>query len=234
MATKAGTLRRLVEAAASASMSLTVLVGCLAAGYLFAAFAAPARGTKMLPWLAGRALGLAGYACLFVLVIVGTWIRHPWRFRWPLLHPEVRLRLHASLSAASILLIFGHLSSLALDRYAGVGWRGALVPGSSHYRTVPVAMGVVAFEAMVLIGATAGLAGRFGGGRWLVVHRLATPVFVLVWLHGVLAGTDTPSLRLMYAVTGVVSVALLATRYLADPAPARDTARHRPVAGVRS
>jgi DMSO/TMAO reductase YedYZ heme-binding membrane subunit len=214
-----GLLARIREATATAVYAVATLVGCVAAGYLFASVAEPVQGTRMLPWSAGRSLGLASYVSLTALTVVGTWIRHPWRFRWPLLHPEVRVRVHATLGAGTVVLVIAHLTALALDPYAGVGWVGAFVPGQSGYRTVPVALGVVAFETIVLIAVTAWLAGRIGGGRWLTVHRLAVPAFLLAWLHGVLAGTDTVALRSVYAGTGLFVLALLATRVLAEPSP---------------
>lgn len=203
----------------STVLALAAVVSCLAAGYLLASVAAPQLRTSMLPWLAGRALGLAGYAALTAVTVLGTWIRHPWRFRWPVLHPEVQLRLHATLGAASAVLVTAHLVALALDHYAGVGWSGAFVPGLAQYRTLPVALGVIAFYLLVLVAGTAALAGRFGGRSWLTVHRLALPLFSCVWLHGVLSGTDAAALRSVYAVSGVLVTALVASRHLAQ-APA--------------
>jgi len=215
------------DALDSAVYALAALVGCLAAGYLFALLAGPIRRGSMLPWLAGRSLGLAAYVSLTALTAIGTWIRHPWRHRWPVLHPEVRVRVHATLGAATVLLVATHLIALASDRFAGVGWTGALIPGLSRYRTTAVALGVLALFAMLLVSVTAALAGRLGSGQWLAVHRLAVPVWVSGWLHGVLAGTDTAALRLVYAATGASVLALLASRVLATS----DTAiagAHRP------
>ena len=127
---------RIRESVTSTVYSAAALLACIAAGYLVAAVTGPERTVRMLPWLLGRSLGLAAYASLTALMIVGVWLRHPWRLRWPIIHPEVRLRVHAALGATTVLLVAGHLSALALDHYAGVGWRGAFIPGVSHYRTI--------------------------------------------------------------------------------------------------
>lgn len=142
-------------------------------------------------------------------------MRHPWRFRLSFLHGETRLRAHAALAVATLLLVVGHGAALATDHYAGVGWWGALVPGMSHYRTVPVALGVVAFFALLLVAASAALAGRSGTRHWLAIHRTGATIFVAVWLHGVLAGTDTRALRLFYVVTGLACIGLVVTRVAA-------------------
>jgi len=196
-------------------MALVAMALPLAAGFGFARLFAPTLHSRYFPWITGRALGIAGYLALCALVALGIWIRHPWRFRWPLLHAETRLRLHVTLAVATLCLVLGHLSALASDAYAGVGWRGALIPGLSQYRTFAVALGVTAFFFMVLLSITARSAGRLVGRNWLSTHRLALATFVLVWFHGVLAGTDTSALRALYVVTGAGVAALAVTRYVA-------------------
>lgn len=196
-------------------MAIAALALPLAAGFGFARLFAPTLHSRYFPWITGRALGIAGYLALCALVALGIWIRHPWRFRWPLVHGETRLRLHVTLAIATLALVVGHLSALASDSYAGVGWRGAFIPGLAQYRTFAVALGVTAFLFMVLLAITARSAGRLVGRHWLSAHRLALVTFVLVWFHGVLAGTDTNALRVVYALTGALIAGLAFTRYAA-------------------
>jgi len=185
----------------------------LGAGFGFARLFAPTLHSRYFPWLTGRALGIAAYIALTALVILGVWMRHPWRLRRPLVHSETRLRVHATLATATIALVAGHLVSLASDKYAGVGWIGAFVPFKATYRPTAVALGVIAMLFMVLLFATARSAGRLGARHWLAYHRLAVVNFALVWFHGVMAGTDTSALRLLYVATGGVVVFLTMTRY---------------------
>ncbi|HUX05419.1 MAG TPA: hypothetical protein VMV53_11025 [Acidimicrobiales bacterium] len=212
---------RLGGAATWLLMAVAALALPLAAGFGFARLFAPTLHSRYFPWITGRALGIAGYVALCALVALGIWIRHPWRFRWPLVHGETRLRLHVTLAVATLALVVGHLTALASDAYAGVGWRGAFIPGLSQYRTFAVALGVTAFLFMVLLAITARSAGRLAGRHWLSTHRLALATFVLVWFHGVLAGTDTSALRIVYALSGAAVAALAFTRYVAtQPAEA--------------
>jgi hypothetical protein len=186
-------------------VAATVLTLSVAGGYGLAVAARTDVRSPMLPWVAGRALGLAAYVALFSLVLVGIWHRRTRRFRTTaLLRPETRLRIHAALASAVLVLVAGHVVALVLDTYAGVGWKGAVVPGLSRYRTFAVGLGVTAVYGLVAVAATAAVAGRIGGRRWLLVHRLAGPVFGAVWLHGVLAGTDARALRLAYLVSGAI------------------------------
>lgn len=198
---------------------LAALALPIVAGLGFARLFAPTLHSRYFPWLTGRALGIAGYLSLTALVVLGIWMRHPWRFRFALVHAETRLRLHATLATATVALVAGHLVTLASDHYAGVGWTGAFVPGLAQYRTFAVSLGVIAMFFLVLLFATARRAGGRGARHWLTFHRVALATFVLVWFHGVLAGTDTAALRILYVVSGVGVGVLALTRYAASRAP---------------
>ena len=216
-----GDVRRRTVARPGLLTALVVLATASGAGYAAAVVGAPVLHNRYFPWIVGRSLGLAAYLCMAALVAVGIWMRHPWRFRRPLVHAETALRYHAALGAAAVVLVAGHLVSLASDKYAGVGWTGALLPGHSAYRPLPVAIGVSACWGLLLVAGTARIGGRLVGRAWLPVHRLAMPVFAAVFVHGVLAGTDTVQLRAMYVATGGGVLVLWATRYLASPSAAR-------------
>lgn len=202
-----------------------VAAALVAAGLLgssavaLAAAVAPTLHSRYLPWITGRSLGIASFGALAGLVALGLVARHPWRHRLGL-HPESLLRAHAVLGTTTLALVAAHVVALASDRYAGVGWLGAVVPGLSHYRTGAVALGVVALALLLAVTATARFAGRLGARHWRSFHHLAGAVFVLVWLHGVLAGTDTAALRPLYVSSAALLAALAATRLLARPAEA--------------
>jgi predicted ferric reductase len=172
----------------------------------------------MLPWILGRGLGIAAYLSLTALTALGLWLRHPWAQRWRTLAPTTRIRAHALLAATTIVLVIGHVVALVLDSFAGVGLKGALVPGASGYRPLAVALGTVSLYLAALVSGSAALAGRLAGRAWRPIHHVALAVFGLSWAHGLLAGSDTPRLRLMYAATGGVVAALAVTRRLVPSA----------------
>ena len=167
---------------------------------------------RMLPWILGRSLGVAAYLALTALVLAGLWLRHPWRTRFRTPHPEAILRAHATLAACTITLLAGHLTAIALDRYAGVGWAGALVPWHAAYRPTAVALGTLGLYAFLLVGATAALAGTLGRRMWFPVHAVSSVVFGLTVMHGVLAGSDSHTLRWLYVATGALVAGAQLTR----------------------
>lgn len=193
--------------------AVTATIGALA-GFALSAWMGAAPVGRMLPWVLGRGLGIASYLALTALTSIGLWQRHPaaQRWRWPA--PLVRMRAHAALAAATVVLILGHVIALVLDSFAGVGVLGAVVPGASGFKSLAVALGTVSLYLAVLVGATAALAGRLTGRIWRPIHATAVAVFGLAWAHGLLAGSDAPRLRLMYAVTGAVVALLVVTRRL--------------------
>ena len=123
----------------------------------------------------------------------------------------MRIRLHVSLAAFTLAFSVLHVVVLATDRYAHVGWWGALLPMASGYRPLAVTFGVVGLYSGLLAGATAALAGRWAGRVWWPVHRVSALSLVLIGLHGLLAGSDTTALLALYLATGAGLAAAVRT-----------------------
>lgn len=199
----------LLVVGAVASVATTVI---LAAG-----IASALRRSPTAPWVLARASGLTAYLLLVSLVLLGLWMAHPGPHggRRPRPRPRTAIALHSSLSAFTLAFTTLHVVVLVTDPYAGVGWRGLLIPGASQYRPVGVTLGVVALWSLVLTAGTAALAGRVLGRLWWPIHRVAAVAFVLVWAHGFASGTDTPSLAVLYVATGAVVQLVALSRYTA-------------------
>ncbi len=182
--------------------------GALIVGYALLQGATAQIGAKMVPWAVGRTTGLAVFVTLWALVCCGLLYRSPWIRRGGRVQPSLILRLHTSLLGVTVVLLALHIISLELDPYARVGVLGAFVPGLSGYRPLGVACGTVALYLIILIGGSAALSGLVVGRHWLNLHRLTLALFALTWLHGLLTGTDSPSLRPLYAFLAVTVVGL--------------------------
>jgi methionine sulfoxide reductase heme-binding subunit len=188
-----------------------------AVGYVGVSAVVARVSVQMLPWVLGRAFGVAAYLGLAVMTAIGLWLRHPWRIRrarWsgPAVH-----RAHALLAAVTLLFVAGHVVALAVDRYAGVGWSGAFVPGQSGYRPLGVALGTIGLYVALAVGLSARLAGWIGGRAFVSVHRLGIAAFVAVWLHGVLSGSDSHFLLPVYVLSGAGILVLALTRRQLTP-----------------
>jgi sulfoxide reductase heme-binding subunit YedZ len=167
---------------------------------------------QMRIWLAARASGIASYLLLTALVVFGMLLSHPtnqatWKqskrvFPW-----------HEHLFVFVIAFVLVHVVAIIADPFAGVGIGGALVPGLSSYRSAPVALGSLALYAAIATAVTARWTRLLPAGLWLRLHRLAALAWLLAWLHGVLAGTDSMALQPMYLASGVVVIGFAAWRY---------------------
>jgi methionine sulfoxide reductase heme-binding subunit len=165
-------------------------------------------------WLAARATGVVAFGLLTLQVLIGLVMSHPhnkatWKlskrvFPW---HDHIWVFVMAFLAA--------HVLSLVVDSKSGVDVVGAFIPGMSRYRSSPVALGTLALYAFVVTAVSARWTKLLPAGAWLSLHRLAALIFWLSWLHGVLAGTDTPALLAFYIVAAVLVIAVAAYRYWA-------------------
>lgn len=167
---------------------------------------------RMTPWLLARAGGVASYVLLLTLVLVGMLLasvpnKESWRFS------KFFLPFHRLLSLFLIAFLILHILSIVLDIYVKVGWLGAFIPLFSIYRPIPVALGTVALYAILLLAVTARFPRLLPSGRWLTVHRVALATFWLAFLHGVLTGTDSPQLSLLYDGSAVAVCLLALIRY---------------------
>lgn len=186
------------------AMAATVVAVCCAAGFVFGDLLTPLAHDRMLPWIVGRATGIGAFVALTALTLLGLRFRRPGGAN-PKVHPETILRLHVALGPALVALVLAHVGSLLADRYAGVGPGALVVPDSATYRPGAVTYGMAAAWMVMVVVVTAALAGRgLVRRKWAVAHRLAYPAFVLTWVHGVLAGSDTVALRGLYIAAGLL------------------------------
>ena len=158
-------------------------------------------------WLAARATGVVTLLLLTAQIVFGLVLSHPhnkttWKlskriFPW---HDHIWVFVMAFLVA--------HILSLVVDPKAGVDVAGAFIPGLSQYRSAPVALGTLAMYAFIVTAVTARWTKLLPSGMWLKLHRFSLVIFVFSWLHGILAGTDSPALEGTYiAMAGAVTAA---------------------------
>jgi hypothetical protein len=193
-----------------------ILLGLLGLGLIVATDqivpASSAYQAQVRLWLAARAAGIVGYLLLTGQVIFGLVLSHPTnQTTWKL--SKRLFPWHENLWVFVLAFLGLHVVSLILDPYAGVGLSGTFIPGLSSYRSSPVALGSLAMYALILTGLTARYTRLLPAGLWLKLHRLSIGVFILAWLHGILAGTDTTALRPLYLVSGLAVLFATAYRY---------------------
>jgi sulfoxide reductase heme-binding subunit YedZ len=214
-----------------AVIALAAIVGLvIVAGSGLATPAQSAYEAQIRLWLIARASGLVAFGLLTLDVLAGLMLASP--------PSEARRRLgkptapfHQIIWVFTASFLAAHIAALVFDPYAGVGIGGAFWPGLSAYRSVPVAIGVLAMYAMLFTALTARYGSKLPPGLWLKLHRGAALVWAAALLHGVTAGTDSPELVAFYgAAFGLVGGAFLVRHWSPRKTVRRVSAavHHRP------
>ena len=163
-------------------------------------------------WLAARAAGFLTLGLLTLQVVLGLVLSHPTnKATWKL--SRLLFPWHANIWVFVLAFLVLHVVTIVIDPFAGVGIGGAFLPGLSAYRTVPVALGVIALYALLVTGLTARYTKLLPRGLWLILHRFSLIVLALAWAHGVLSGTDSVALAAVYGASFVLVVLATAYRY---------------------
>ena len=163
-------------------------------------------------WLAARAAGFVTLGLLTLQVALGLILSHPTnKATWKL--SRLLFPWHANVWVFVLSFLVLHVVTIVIDPFAGVGIGGALLPGLSAYRTVPVALGVIALYSLLVTGLTARYTKLLPPGKWLILHRFSLIVLALAWAHGVLSGTDSVAMAAVYGASFVLVVLATAYRY---------------------
>jgi DMSO/TMAO reductase YedYZ heme-binding membrane subunit len=104
--------------------------------------------------------------------------------------PAALLSLHRFLGALAVVFTAVHVTAVVVDDFVHFSVLDALVPLSSEWRPIPVAVGIVAMYLLVAIEATSLLRARLSPRWWREVHLLSYWLFALVTIHALTAGTD--------------------------------------------
>ncbi len=209
-------------------MRLLQLLGWLAAAGLAGGLAAnlsiPALPTDSLHpmtsihvyWYVGRASGFVAFGLLFVSVAMGLAVSsrvfdglfaRPWVFE-----------MHQFLSLVVLVVMLFHAMILLPDPYAQFKVEELLIPFRSHYRPVPVGIGIIVVYGSAIISATFYIKRFLGHRAWRAIHYLTFALFVAALFHGILAGTDSQELwaQLTYLSSGLAVLLLTLFRILAS------------------
>lgn len=174
--------------------------------------ATSAHQAELRVWLAARAAGFITLGLLTLQVVLGLVLSHPTnKTTWKL--SRLLFPWHANIWVFVLAFLVFHIATIVVDPFAGVGIGGALLPGLSSYRTVPVAVGVIALYALLVTGLTARYTKLLPRGAWLTLHRFSLLVLALAWTHGVLSGTDSVAMAGLYGASFVLVLMATAYRY---------------------
>ena len=159
-----------------------------------------------------RASGFIAYGLLWLAMALGVSIHNKLSRIWPGGPMAYALHRYASLCG----LIFTLVHVLLLGHPAlGFSIASLLLPFSgSSYRPLSVGLlGKVSFYLMGIVGLSFYIRSRLGQRLWRLIHYLSFAVFLLALIHGLLAGSDTPTIWARGAYIGSGSILFALTVY---------------------
>ena len=165
-------------------------------------------------WLTARAAALTAFFVLGAALITGQALRSA-LFEGGMRNRDL-LTLHRFLTVCWLPLVALHVLAIVLDAVARISVIDVVVPFRVAYATLPVGLGTLGFDLLVIVTVTSYLRQHMAAATWRWLHRLSYVMFGLFALHGLLAGTDfSRSIVLAPAAGVVVFIAVLSVARLA-------------------
>ena len=137
--------------------------------------------------------------------------------RWPRFAVE-DVHGDAGLLGGSFIAVHG--LALLVDTYLPFSLSQLLIPGTSSYRPLATAFGVVAAELLAALALTNRYRRKISHRFWRRAHYLNFSVWAFALIHGVTAGTDTGTVwaGMLYTVCGSAVAGLTVWRVLGPTA----------------
>jgi sulfoxide reductase heme-binding subunit YedZ len=160
-------------------------------------------------WYTSRATGYVALILLTMVITFGTLIatrvggRRIGRF-------EIN-EFHRMVSMVTVLFVIAHVGTTVLDTYVPIGIISALVPFTSTYKTIPVAIGTIALLLMALVWISSLLKERLDVHTWRFIHWFSYASFAASVAHGFLTGSDAHSRWGLYLTVACLTVVATAT-----------------------
>jgi hypothetical protein len=179
-----------------------------------------------LTWTLARAGGLTAYGLLSLSVILGlTLSLRLSTTTWPRLLTN---DLHRFLTLLSLVFVAVHGLASWLDSFMRFSWSEMLIPLTSHYRPLWMALGILGGYLALAVWISTELRSRIGHTLWRRLHGLAFGAYLLATVHGLATGSDTHTAwaLALYGSSVAAVGALLIYRLLTPIGAARRT---RPV-----
>lgn len=180
---------------------------------------AAAAAANPLLWYLTRTTAVSAYVTLTVAVMLGM-LRGLARTSGERLSWVVD-ELHQVLATVFAGLVVLHLITLIYDPFLPFSLNNILLPVNEPYRPFPVDLGVLALYTMVVVLCSTWIRRHLPYRYWRAVHYASFATFVLVTLHGLLAGSDAGEtwMRALYAGSSAAVGFLGLMRFLTRPRP---------------
>jgi len=143
-------------------------------------------------WYLSRSSAVVAYLLLWVSMATGLAISNRLARIWP--GGPIAFDLHQHTSLLGLGFALFHALILMGDHYINYSLAQALVPfASAGYRPLWVGLGQIGWYVLVIVSLTFYVRRKIGHRLWRLIHFLSYAMFALALIHGLMSGTDSPS-----------------------------------------
>jgi DMSO/TMAO reductase YedYZ heme-binding membrane subunit len=139
-------------------------------------------------WLTSRTAALTTFFVLAAALGTGqalrTFVLEGWVGR-----REV-MAVHSYLTVCWAPLVTLHVLAGLLDPVSRLSPLDLVIPFRVAYAALPIGLGTLGLDLLLVVGATSYLRKRMDPATWRWLHRTSYIMFVLVFVHAVLSGSD--------------------------------------------
>jgi predicted ferric reductase len=139
-------------------------------------------------WFIARITGLTAFAVLSLSVLSGEALRTS-VLDFLAKNRAVR-KLHDFTTPLWLPLVFAHVIALLFDKTARIQPINVVVPFVTDYGQLPIGLGTVAFDIVMIVTITSWLRSKMNNTLWTWIHRTSYIGFVALFFHAALSGTD--------------------------------------------
>ena len=154
-------------------------------------------------WLTSRAAALTAFFVLAAALLTGQALRSA------MFEGAVRNRdlsnVHRFLTVCWVPFVALHMLAMTLDAVARIGPLDLVIPFRVSYAVLPIGLGTIGFDLLLIVTVTGYLRGRIDPAAWRWLHRLSYVMFGVFLLHALLAGTDFARPIVLAPAAGVVA-----------------------------
>ena len=159
-------------------------------------------------WYTTRATGIVAMLLFTLVVALGTFVAN--RVGGTFIGRFEINEVHRSLSMVAMVFLTLHILTTVLDSYVSTGLISAVVPFTSSYKRLPVALGAIAFDLILAVWVSSLLKVRIKNRSWRFIHWFSWLAFATSIIHAITVGTDARhglGFDVAMACAGLVAVA---------------------------
>lgn len=139
-------------------------------------------------WYTTRASGMVAMVLFTLVVALGTLVAT--RVGGTIVGRFEINELHRSLSIVAMVFVALHIVTTVADSYVSTGFVSAVVPFTSSYKRLAVAVGTIGFDLLIAVWVSSLLKLRIKNASWRFIHWFSWLGVASSFVHAFLTGTD--------------------------------------------